>query len=294
MKNILKWMGIALGVLAGLGIVFVGIMFAVGTSRLNKVYDVQPAAVSIPDDPAAIERGAYIFAASCAGCHGENLAGGVVVDDPGIGYITASNLTAGQGGIGGTYSDTDFVRAIRHGVRPDGTPLAVMPAQAYWYFSDEDLGAVIAYVKSAPAVDNDPGEKNIKLMGRILIAAGVFDVLAAEKVGHTGPRPPAPPRGATAEYGEYLVNTSDCRLCHGPDLSGAQPPEPGAPLAPNLTPGGELAAWDAAGFITTIRTGVSPGGHTLDPRFMPWPDFANLNDDDLTAIFRYLQSLPVR
>ena len=292
MKNMLKWVGIALSVLVGLVIVLVGIMVAVGTSRLNKTYDVQPAEISVRDDPAAIERGAYLVAASCAGCHGENLAGGVVVDDPGIGYIPAPNLTAGQGGVGGTYADADFVRAIRHGIRPDGTPLAIMPAQAYWYLSDEDLGAVIAYIKSVPPVDNDPGEKNIKPMGRILIAAGMFDVLAAEKVDHTAPRPSAPERGVTAQYGEYLVNTGDCRLCHGPALAGAQPPEPGAPFAPNLTPGGELTEWSANDFITTIRTGVSPHGHTLDPNFMPWKDYANLDDDDLTAIFLYLQSIP--
>ncbi len=147
-------------------------------------------------------------------------------------------------------------------------------------------------MKGARRGVNGPGGRNIKPMGRILIAAGAFDVLAAEKLDHAGPRPPAPERSVTAEYGEYLVNTRDCRLCHGPTLSGAQPPEPGAPFAPNLTPGGELAEWSAADFINTIRTGVSPHGHELDPH-MPWKDYANLNDDDLTAIFLYLQSLPV-
>ncbi len=291
MKKILKWIGIVLGGLIALLVVFAAVMIARGSAKLNATYEVQPAAVAIPDDAAAVARGEYLFTIVCAGCHGVDLSGGVVMDDPGIGFVPASNLTAGQGGIGGTYTDADFVRAIRHGVAPDGRPLIIMPAQAFWYFSDEDLGALIAYIKSAPPVDNDPGQRNIKPVGRILLAAGALD-LAANRIEHDAPRPPAPPRGATAEYGEYLVNIGDCRLCHGPALSGARPPIPDAPLAPNLTPGGELAEWSAEDFITTIRTGVSPHGHEIDPAFMPWKDYANLTDDDLNAIFLYLQSIP--
>ncbi|RME11092.1 MAG: hypothetical protein D6802_07650 [Ardenticatenia bacterium] len=292
MRKIVKWLGIALASVITLVFALAGMLILRGGALLNATYDVQPAPVRISTDPEAIERGEYIFAAACAGCHNMDLSGGVVLDDPAIGFIAASNLTSGQGGVGGIYTDADFVRAIRHGVGPDGKPLVLMPSQAYWYFSDEELAAVIAYVKSVPAVNNTPGEVNIKPMGRILLALGVLDVLAANRIDHDAPRPPAPPRAVTAEYGEYLVNTNDCRACHGPDLTGAQPPEPGAPRAPNLTSSGELAGWSAAEFIATIRTGVSPQGHTLDPNFMPWPDYANLNDDDLTAIFLYLQSQP--
>ena len=291
MRRALKWFGVVIGGLIGLAVVLVAVLVARGSARLSTTYEVQPATVHIPTDAAAVARGEYLFSAFCAGCHRADLAGGVVIDDPGIGFVPASNLTAGQGGVGGVYSDVDFVRAIRHGVAPDGRPLVVMPSQAYWHFSDDDLGALIAYIKSAPPVDNVPGEVVVKPLGRILIAVGVLD-LAANRIAHDAPRPSAPSRGVTTAYGEYLVNVADCRICHGATLSGAQPPEPGAPFAPNLTPGGELAEWRAADFITTIRTGTTPDGHSLDPRFMPWPDYAHLTDDDLTAIFRYLQSLP--
>lgn len=292
MRQLIKWVGIALAGVIVLVFILAGGLILRGGALLNATYDIQPAPLRISTDPEAIERGEYIFAAACAGCHNMDLSGGTVLDDPAIGFIAASNLTTGQGGIGSTYTDADFVRAIRHGVGPDGKPLVLMPSQAYWYFSDEDLATLIAYIKSALAVDNDPGEVNIKPMGRILLALGLLDLLAANRIEHDAPRPPAPPRAVTAEYGEYLVNTNDCRACHGPDLTGARPPEPGAPLAPNLTASGELAGWSAAEFIATIRTGVTPQRRTLDPNFMPWPDYANLNDDDLTAIFLYLQSLP--
>ncbi len=293
MRKALKWIGIVLGGLVVLIIVFVGTMFAIGTSRLNKTYDVQPAAVSISEDAAALERGAYLYASSCAGCHGDDLAGKVIFDDPAIGYTPGSNLTAGQGGVGGVYTDTDFVRAIRHGVGADGRPLMIMPSKAYWFFSDEDLGAIIAYLKSADPIDNDLGRNNAKPMGRILIALGAFgDVFAAEVIDHQAGRPSAPARGVTVEYGEYMVNTGDCSNCHGPDLAGAQSPEPGSPFAPNLTPGGVLAIWSAEEFIETMHTGTTPYGRQLDPAFMPWESYAKLTDEDLTAMFLYLKALP--
>ena len=95
----------------------------------------------------------------------------------------------------------------------------------------------------------------------------------------------------TAEYGEYLTNVGDCRACHGAQLSGAQPVEPGAPFAPNLTPGGELAGWSESDFINTLRTGVTPSGQQLSD-FTPWRDAAKMTDDELKAMWLYLQAQP--
>jgi hypothetical protein len=103
----------------------------------------------------------------------------------------------------------------------------------------------------------------------------------------------APARGATAEYGEYLVNTNDCRLCHGPELNGGPHPNPTIhKISPNLTPGGELAFWTEEQFINTLRTGKTPGGHELDPELMPWKFSRLFYDDELKAIWLYFQSLP--
>lgn len=96
----------------------------------------------------------------------------------------------------------------------------------------------------------------------------------------------------TAEYGEYLVNINGCRACHGAQLAGGKPSDPNSPLAPNLTPGGELIAWTDADFIQTLRTGVALSGNLLNPKFMPWPYKGRMTDDELKAIFLYLQSLP--
>jgi hypothetical protein len=169
-----------------------------------------------------------------------------------------------------------------------------MPSKAYWYFSDQDLNALVVYLKSVTAADNDLGEKNVKPLGRIMLALGAFgDILSAEFIDHDGQRPPVPEHSVSVDYGEYLANTSDCKNCHGPELAGAHSPEPGAPYSPNLTPGGVLAIWTTQEFIETIRTGTTPYGRQLDGNFMPWKEYANMTDDDLTAIFMYLQSLPV-
>jgi mono/diheme cytochrome c family protein len=293
MRKVIKWIGIVIGGLVVLIIVFVGVMFATGTARLNKSYAVQPATVNIPDDADAIERGAYLYSFSCAGCHGEDGSGKVVFDDPALGYIPGPNLTAGQGGVGSVYTVADFVRAIRHGVDTEGKPLMIMPSKGYGFFSDEDLGALITYIVQIPAVDNDLGDKNLKPPGRILLALGAFgDILAAEVIDHSAPSPSSPEQGVTSAYGEYLVNNGDCATCHGPDLAGMQGPEPGAPFSTNLTPGGVLAIWSAEEFIETMRTGTTPYGRQLDPDFMPWKSIAKMTDDDITAMFLYLQSLP--
>lgn len=293
MRKVLKWIGFVLGGLVGSVILAVATMLIIGGSRLNKQYDIEPATVAIPTDPDAIARGQYLYSATCAGCHGDNLAGTPFFDDPGLGSIPAPNLTSGNGGIGSAYTDADYVRAIRHGVRPDGTPLMIMPSGAFYYFSDEDLGAIIAFMQNVSPQDQVWPAKNLSPMGRILLVAGAFgNVLQAETIDHTGPRPPAPEQGVTAAFGEYLVNTGDCRNCHGSNLTGQQPGEPGAPFAPNLTPGDHLADWSAEDFIAAMRTGKSPDGHEIDNNFMPWEHIGRLTDDDLTAMHLYLQSLP--
>ena len=210
-----------------------------------------------------------------------------------FGKIVPPNLTSGRGGIGGTYTDIDWVRSIRHGVRPDGKPLFLMPSHEFYKFSDADLGEIIAYVKGVPPVDNEPPETSVGPLGRILtLVEG--ELLPASVIDHAGPRPAEPEPGVTAEYGKYMAWA--CSVCHGEELSGGTPPggEADAPPAPNLTPRGTLSDWSEADFISTLRTGTTPYGKALDDEFMPWKDIGLLTDDQLKAVWLYLSSLEAR
>jgi len=292
MKKALKWTGIVLGALLGLILVFLVITNTISRIRLQKTYKIEIETVSIPSDNDAIREGKKWVQANCADCHGENLAGGVMIDDPPIGRVETSNLTAGRGGIGGTYSDQDWVRAIRHGVGPDGKPLLIMPSLAYYYYTDKDLGEIIAYLKSVPPVDQERGEPRITPLGHALMVMGAFgDVFSAEMIDHAAPRPTAQAPSVSTAYGEYLVETSDCQTCHGEDLTGSDSPDPDAPPAPDLSPGGNLANWTAEDFIAAMRTGVTPENNVLS-KYMPWKGYRNLSDKELQAMFLYLQSLP--
>ena len=292
MGKFLKWFGISVG---GLLVLIVLIFFALalkGGASLSRQFNIPDEQVKIPTDAESIARGEHWVKAECIGCHGDDLSGGPFVELP-FGYLDAKNLTPGKGGAGTEFTDQDWIRAIRHGVNPEGHSLLVMPATAFWYFNDEDLGAIIAYLKSLPPVDKETREPTFNLVGKALMGAGVFDkgVLIAKYIDHQT-RPVAPSALVSIDYGNYVVNVSGCTDCHGPTLSGGKGADPKAKPAPNLTPGGEPSVWQEADFIKTVRTGVTPAGHPLDPAQMPWEHYKNLSDDELKAVFLYLQSLP--
>jgi mono/diheme cytochrome c family protein len=291
LKKRLKWIGLILGSLIGLLVlVLVGLYF-VGTEKVNKTYDVPVETISIPTDTATVQRGQHLATILiCTRCHVENMAGKVDFAIPGMLTIPTPNLTTGTGGVGSVYTDADWVRAIRHGVGHDGRALFIMPSKSYYYLGDEDLGAIIAYLKSLPPVDNELPERRIELLGRLMDGAGMFPPDAVEQIDHTGPRPVAPEPGMTAAYGEYLART--CTECHGANLNGIPFGPPGEEVpSPNLTPGGKLAAWSEEDFFSTIRTGVTPEGRQLNID-MPWMYYARMSDEELRALWLYLQSLP--
>jgi mono/diheme cytochrome c family protein len=291
-KRLFKWLGILLGsLLALIVIVFLSLAMK-GNATITRTFDVSAESVVIPTDAAAIGRGEHWVKAVCIGCHGDDLSGGAFFEAP-FGYVDAKNLTLGKGGAGAEFEDQDWVRAIRHGVNPEDHSLLIMPAQNFWYYSDEDLGDILAYVKSLPPVDKETREPRINLLGDAMLGAGILGngVVVAQNIQHSA-RPDFPPAGVTVEYGTYVVNVSGCRDCHGSSLAGGKSADPSSKNAPNLTPGGELIAWQEADFIQAIRTGVAPSGHKLDPAQMPWEHYRNFSEDELRAIFMYLKTLP--
>jgi mono/diheme cytochrome c family protein len=291
----LRWIGIGILSLVGLLLIALIAVYFISSLRLSKTYQIRPETITIPSDAASIERGRHLATSigQCVDCHGDNLAGREFLNAPGVVRAVSANLTSGEGGAGKTFSNADWVRALRHGVGVDGKPLLIMPAQGFNALSPEDLGALIAYLKSVPAVDNVPQVSDVQIVGRALFVLGQIQGLAAETIDHAAPLTPAPPAGATKEYGQYLVRVGGCVDCHGPNLSGGPitGAPPSAPPASNITPGGQISAWAEDDFIKTIRTGVNPAGKQLDP-FMPYKYLGRLSDDELKAIYLYLKSVP--
>lgn len=293
MKTIFKWIGIVLGSLIGLLLALAVVFLILGNMRLNKSYDFLADNVLIPTDEASLERGKHIAETTCAACHGEDLGGlNGWFKMEGIGEIDSSNLTTGSGGVGSVYtSDEDYVRAIRHGIDADGKPIFMPAVLVYQTMSDEDMGAVIAYLKAAPPVDRVT-EGSFDLMGRIMLGAGLFGNLPVEEVSHAS-NVTAPEVSVTVEYGEYLATLGDCSSCHGADYAGGAFPDPAITLpVPNITPAGNLGSWAKEEFIATMRTGITPEGKPLAPTFMPFGAIGKMSDEELKAVYLFLASLP--
>ena len=302
MRRILKWFGLIAGGLLGVALILLVVLFLIGSRKINRTYDVEIASIVIPTDAERIASGKrYVETlGACQVCHGQNL-GGPNIDEcgaaPCIGYskdslfgeVFPKNLTSGRGGTGGVFTDEDYVRAIRHGIGRDNKSLFMMPSDNYNSISDEDLGNIIAYLKTLPPVDNQQAEAGMAPVGRILTAF-VGGLLAASQIDHEAARPISPEVGVTVEYGRYLAGV--CTICHGDDLTGGEVPSGDRVRAPNITQDGAPGSWTESQFTVTIRSGMTPAGNLLDPRFMPWNRFNAMTDDELGALWLYLQTLP--
>ncbi len=292
MGRVLRWLAIILGGLVGLLLVAGIVIIVVSNGKLSQAHAKPTETLMTSSDASTVGRGEYLVSTmGCDECHGENLAGTRFLEDPAFGYLPAPNLTTG--GIGATYSDTDYANAIRHGIRPDGTTLLIMPSEHYYYLNDADTAAMIAYLKSVPAVTDDLGTRSPGPILRVLLATGAFPTQAevvAQRV-NDAPRPAAVPRGATVEHGGYLAN--QCIGCHGLDLKGGVAQgDGGAEIpSPDITSGGEIANYSQEQFLTAFRTGIRPDGSEISPA-MPWAAIGNATDEDLIAMYLYLSGLP--
>lgn len=290
-----RFLKITVGIIGGLalvvGVAAVGVSIA-SNARLNKSFVVSPRAVAIPTDATALARGRHLAETrGCNECHGKDYAGNKVIDDGAMGVLHGPNLTRGKGGRVATFGDEDWVRAIRHGVGPDKRGLYLMPSEEYTHFSDEDLGAVVAFLKSLPAVDRDRVPISLGPVSRVLLATGKIK-LAAETIDHANRQPAAIKAAVNVEYGRYVAN--GCVGCHGPKFAGGKieigPPD--WPHASNLTPhpDGRLAKWTEGDFIGSLRTGKRPDGTELNP-VMPRL-FGQMDDVELKALWMFFSSLP--
>lgn len=281
MKRLLRWIGIALGGLIALGVISYTVVYILSERILRRTYDVPAVAISIPTDPLSISEGRRLatLRGCVGGCHGKEVEGAIMFDEPVIGRVVAPNLTAAVR----KYSDSELVGIIRNGVRPGGRSMMVMPAEEFVLLTDQDLSRIIAFLKSLPAAEGPGPSLSLGPLGRIGVAVGQFKPVA-QLIAQTIPPPDA--TSDEAAYGRYLARTT-CASCHGTSLRGDSNPDF---TSPSLQ---IVAAYSPESFAQLMSTGVALGGRNLGT-MSPWArqHLSHFTDSEIAALYSYLHALP--
>ncbi len=259
--------------------------------------------VSVAQAEPSVERGEYLVRgiAGCGNCHTpmgpegpmmEMELAGRVVEDIEPFRAVAANLT--PAGRIAEWSDAELARAIREGIRPDGSLIGPpMPFAMYRGLGDDDLMSMVMFLRTLPAVENDPGPSEYRIPLPPAYGPPIETVSA-------------PAQGVTVEYGAYLAGpVAHCMECHTPmgpqgpmletDLGrgGFEFHGPwGVSVAANLTSHEDgLAGYSDAEIASMIVDGVRPDGSPMLPP-MPYGYLAQMSEEDLAAIILYLRNLP--
>ena len=308
-----------LKIVAGVLVLAVGLLGA-GYLYISFTWDRDYSATPMPaitasTEPDTIARGEYIVhsVAHCSACHllasnpkgepidwNKGMTGGYTWEAPMFGTFVAANITPDpETGIG-AWSDAELARAIRHKVGRNGKVLPFM-FFAVGPMSDDDLSAVVSYLRSRPPVRQVNGPESWGLIAKAI--EGSFAPRLEPPPAHVAPGP-----GPSVDRGRYLTTgPAACGTCHtsrdpltfainGAPLSGSAMAEPdgGNPgyefVYPNLTPDpetGHITSWDEDTFLKRLHGGRV---HAASP--MPWENYQRMTDDDVRSIYRYLRTLP--
>lgn len=304
---------VAIIILGGLLLVVAGFILFVLTSW-DKRYQAPYPDIRASADSAVIARGKYLAfgPAHCATCHVpmdkimevENgleipLSGGWELDIPPATF-RAPNITPDpETGIG-RYTDAELARTLRHSIKPDGSIL--FPFMPFQEMTDEDLTAIISFLRSQPPVKNAVPPTEGKFLGKMVLALGLL-----KPEGPANPPLPKIAKDTSLLYGEYLARTvGNCYGCHterdqksgaftGTPFAGGGTFGPDAFskgyvfVTPNLTPDAEtgiMARWTEDNFITRFKS-----GRVYEGSPMPWGAFSRMDTVELRALYRYLKSL---
>ncbi|MBL8351654.1 MAG: c-type cytochrome [Burkholderiaceae bacterium] len=291
MKRWIKTSLAAVASLAALGAATLATGAWLGERKAQRRIELAVAPVAVPGDAAAMARGRYLFASrGCVDCHGADGAGRAFIDAGGF-YVKAPNISPGPGSVVAGYRAEDWVRTVRHGVKPDGRPLFIMPAEDYSRWSDADLGALVAWLRQMPPAAGGGMQARVPVLVKVLYAVGVIRD-AAEKIDHRQRAPAVVAADGSPAHGAYVA--AMCVGCHGATLTGGKiagaPPD--WPAAADLTPAGSAMARypSAEAFIAMLRSGRRPDGSAVS-KVMPFESLRELDDADARALYRHLRQL---
>lgn len=281
MKRLVRWLGIAAAIVVVLGLAAYAAVYVLSERALRRTYPVPSLTVALPTDAESIREGERLarVRGCMGGCHGRNAAGEVMFDDPMVATVVAPNLTAAFH----RYSDAQIAAIVRHGLRPDGRSVVVMPAETFGALNDTDLGRILAYLKSLPPVDGPGPSVALHLLGRVGVALGQLKT-ARETIDSAVP--PAPAHDARGEAGRYLAR-SICSECHGTALQGDSNPDF---TSPSLR---IVLAYSADAFAKLMRTGKALGDRELKLMSpIARARLSHLTDDEVAALYAYLHDAP--
>jgi cytochrome c553 len=289
-KNmLLKWGGTGLAGVLAIALSLLSIVAIAGAFKLHLHLRSAPVPdLRVTGSSEQILRGKVIAESFCGACHSRTgtLTGGVDIgkDFPiPVGSFISSNLT--PAGPLKHWSDGEIFRAVRNAIDADGRWLMIMSYTNAGRLSDDDIRALIAYIRHQPAAGSvtvDPPDQ-LNPLGLIMLGAGL---LPPGKPVFTGVVT-AVPKGADIQYGEYILSYQDCRECHGAHLTGGVPGQLG-PIGPDLN---VVKGWKREEFIAAMRTGKDPSGHEINEQ-MPWRPIGKMDDEELSAIYEYLTHMP--
>lgn len=281
-----------LGGLLALAVVAAAAVILNGWILYHRTPPNRPRALAVRADSTLLARGEHLVRVSCAGCHSPNMQpplSGSTADffaEPGmppLGHLTGPNLT--PGGRLARYTDAELARAIREGVTREGRKMLVMPSARFHSLSDRDVTALIAYLRSQPAVETTERPRVLTPLAYFVLGARIF---APSDMPEVPANQDGPPEAPTPEYGEYVAKYLTCQDCHGPDLRGGRKGQlpPVGPDLVTLASAHSLEEFDAA-----VRQGRSAlDGHSLDPTKMPYPVYANATATEIAALYALLKA----
>lgn len=280
-RRVLKWTGFVL--LGSMGVAAAGVLgIYIDVGRdLARHHEVVGEEISLPVDAASIAEGQRLaqLRGCSGGCHGRAAEGQVMFELFDGSRIVAPDL----GRIAQQYTVVELERAIRHGVRPDGTSvIRLMPAEMFAGLSDRDVGLIIAYLRSQPpGAETWPRSRYgpfARIMG-FMFKRQFGSVMAAEVTESVHPSAPDPARAR--EFGRYLANTT-CTECHGDDLRGELDGS-----TPSLA---VAAAYSREQFAVLMRTGRPLGDRELGLMGnVARSRFIRFTDEEIGALHAYLQ-----
>jgi mono/diheme cytochrome c family protein len=275
----------------------------------KQTYKAPAVALKASADTAVIARGKYLAMgpAQCWTCHVQDpskvdftkgapaMSGGMKLDLPLMATLYTPNITPDKKTGIGRYSDAQLARVIRYNIKPNGHVL--IPFMTFNGMSDDDIVAIISYLRASEPVERAVPAHDISMLGKIMLRFAIKPNFSEEHKKFTATKP-----DTTALYGKYLAySVTNCNGCHTrrgptgefigkPFAGGAQKEVEGATFTvPNLTPDpqtGRIYKWSQRAFINRFRA-----GKIYPEEFMPWDAYKQMSDNDLKAIYKFLQTL---